>query len=123
MPILEVLDYLPIDLTDIMRAYNIEVPVTKKEKPIDYNMKLVQEKLVISVDLPGSTLDDVHVFTEDRYITVHALRDGTERKVSFRVNEEYDPDTTEVFLSNGVLKIGCDKRTTPNRREVKILQG
>jgi len=117
----------PLDTAEMLKFYNHDLPmlssVPKKEKSIDYRMKLVQDKLVISLDLPGCSLEDVQVFTEDRYITIHAIRDGTQREVSFRVNDGYDLSLVEAHMNNGALRIGCPKRTELYKKTITVQQG
>lgn len=85
------------------------------------NMALKEDKLVLTYDLPGATKEHITVDTEDSIVIVKGI--GGRYKTftnTVRINPDYNMQTTEATLRDGVLTITIDYGKKTNRTNVTI---
>ncbi len=92
------------------------------QQTLDYRAKLHEDKLLLTVDVPGVKPDDLSVEHLDGYLTIKAKREETEQLLSLRIiNEDYELDELTARADLGVLYLEIPKRPKKVPRKVQIL--
>src|SRR5690606_26530146 len=75
-----------------------------------YSSEVKGEKLVLTCDLPGVKLSDLHVTHESGgVILIEATRKGHTSKGRFTISSNYDVTNPKAILSDGVLELTFSK--------------
>ncbi len=103
-----------------------------------FDLVETEAHLMLRADLPGLTLDDVHVTVEDGVLTVagerrtapgegatalRAERTGGAFSRSLRLPRDVDPEGIEAALEVGVLEIRIAKPAAPRPVQIPISVG
>lgn len=70
-----------------------------------YRVNTTGSGLEISIDLPGVKKADLKVQATGRSIEVSGMLRGKEFKQTYKVSRDYDPDSIDAALEDGVLTI------------------
>lgn len=85
-----------------------------------YNVDSDESGLTLTVDLPGVKKDDLKIEALDKTITVKSKRGDEESTTSYRISKDYDIDSADAKLENGVLSLRFNKAKTSNSRVIQI---
>lgn len=78
------------------------------------------DDLVVSCDVPGIKLEDIRLEIEGNQLRVDAARKGIETKRVTTIPKEYDTETVEATLENGVLSIRLKKMASAKAKTISI---
>lgn len=78
--------------------------------------------LELSLDLPGVKSKDLNIQITDRLVTISGKSRGDEFKHSYRLSKEYEPESADAKLEDGVLLLTFSKvkGSAPKTIEVKV---
>ncbi len=92
------------------------------EEPL-YDVKLTKDGVIVTVDLPGATREDLRISASEDAILVEATSHVGGREVRYRrlitMPMPIDPERVTAKLSSGVLQIVAPLKETGFRR-VKV---
>lgn len=116
----------PRNLIDIFKVFDDSLynnnSVKSPSTSSAYRVNTTEDELEISIDVPGLKAKDLSVQTLGREIKVNGKIRGEEFKYSYRLSRDYDPDTVDATLEDGVLtlKFRKLKQVLSKTVEVKI---
>ena len=86
-------------------------------------IKTLEDKLQLSYDVPGVTLDNLEILSEDRLLTVKATRKDFDETVTYHysLSSKYDGSLATASLQNGVLVLDVPQREESKSRKIKII--
>jgi HSP20 family molecular chaperone IbpA len=87
---------------------------------INQTVEVIDDKLIWSIDMPGVKVDDVDVRAVERTVTIGAKRDKRSYNVTYNVPREYDVDSIDVSLCDGVLVAKFAKLAELEPRKIKV---
>ena len=90
------------------------------QKKESYKIETDNQRLVLSIDLPGVKKEDVNITYVDKTLSVNATTKGREYSQTFQILPEYDMQTIAAMQENGVLSIKIDKVKQQKVCTVKI---
>lgn len=111
-----------LNVFDDCEHYNVNLrydPFTWKTittYPINVEDVKQQEKdgkLIITIDAPGVKRPDVSVTTTKQRLDVSTIRDGKVKTYKYDIRSDYDLNTTDCKLVDGVLTITIAKKEKP----------
>lgn len=79
------------------------------QKYIAFNSKINEDTLSCSFELPGYGLEDINVDVEPGYITISSDKENKTFKQSFYISKEFDPETANATMKNGILTLEYKK--------------
>lgn len=85
-----------------------------------YDVASDESGLTLTVDLPGVKKDDLKIEALDRTVTIKSKRGDEESTASYRISKDYDIDSADATLENGVLSLRFSKAKTSNSRVIQI---
>lgn len=87
-----------------------------------YRVEADDDGLNLSIDLPGVKAADLSVQATGREVKVSGKVRGQEFTHYYRVSKEYDPETIDANLEDGVLTLRFNKAAShlPKKVEVKV---
>lgn len=93
-----------------------------KSSSSSYRVDSTDDGLELSLDLPGVKGKDLNVQVTDRLITVNGKLRGEDFKHSYRISKDYDPETIDATMEDGVLSLKFAKtpRASPKVIDVKV---
>jgi len=113
-----------LDPFDLLRSYPARPLVDLREpRVIDIRRSATNDELTLSVDLPGTKKEDVDVtFEPNGYIRVSAKRSDLKQESTYRcsLGLEWDRDTGEATLEDGVLSLRFKKREEAKPRKLLL---
>ncbi len=77
-------------------------------------------KLACSIDLPGTSPDDVKVTFAEGAITIAGRRGEKEFSYRMTVHNSYDLETTKARMKDGVLTLSVDQIVKPEPKRIRI---
>ena len=87
----------------------------------DPTAELKDNRLYLSWDLPGASKDHIELDTENNIIVVKGIKGRYLGKYSkIRIKTDYNLQTAEASLQDGVLKIAISQGTNANKTKIPI---
>lgn len=88
-----------------------------------YRTEKTEVGVNLSIDLPGVKGSDLDVTVEGRTLRVKGIQRGRQISYSYLISKEYDPNTIDASLQDGVLTLGFTKspELEPKKVTVKVL--
>jgi HSP20 family molecular chaperone IbpA len=74
----------------------------------------------ISVDLPGVKSKDVSLTVTGRIVKISGKLRNEEFERTYRLSRDYDPDSADASLEDGVLTIKFRKSSTSETKSIEI---
>jgi len=107
---------------DLFDAFFYGLPKTRTRGSIlnDYRVESTAEGLELSVDLPGVKLKDLTVQVSGRQVNITGKARGEDVKHVYRISKDFDPDTAEAVLEDGVLTLRFKKSKEQEARTLEI---
>lgn len=89
-----------------------------------FRTKQVDNKFIVSIDLPGIELKDINLSLDGNNLSIKATRKDPVETISksLFILGEWDTSSAQASLDNGVLFVSFDKNKE-NKKEIKIKQG
>lgn len=87
----------------------------------DYRIEKNDDKLLISVDMPGVKSDDLQVSEEDNYINIQYTLRGEKYTKKYSISKLYDISTAKAKLENGVLEVSIEKAKEEKKKNIEVL--
>ena len=100
--------------------YGMSIPRTKSHFSSDARVETTESGLSLTVDLPGVKHKDLSVEVVGRDVKVSATVRGEELKYSYRISRDYEPDTLDALLEDGVLTLSFKRARTTDTRRVEV---
>ena len=85
-----------------------------------YRVDVIEDVLHLSVDLPGLKSKDLGVQITGREIKVSGKIRDEEFKYSYRLSKDYDPETCDAGLEDGVLTLKFSKIKSAETRTIDV---
>jgi len=85
-----------------------------------YRVDTTDTGLTLSIDLPGVKSKDVSVQVTGRVVTVSGKLRGQDFKMSYSISRDYDADTADATLEDGVLAVTFDKTSKVNSKTIQV---
>lgn len=85
-----------------------------------YRTEIVDDRLVLSVDVPGVKSTDLSVQVTGREVKVSGKLRGADFKHEYRLSKVYDPETIDASLEDGVLALRFSKAKDSQTRSVEV---
>lgn len=79
-----------------------------------------QDRVVITADVPGVDPSDLDVTFEAGVLHISGQRDGRDYRYAIHFGEQYNADTIDAQLVNGVLTIAAEKRPEAKPRKIPL---
>lgn len=80
-----------------------------------------KDTLVLSWDLPGAKREEIEMKTENNLLIVRGLGGRYQNQTSqVRVNKEYDLQTCNATLKDGILTVAISKGKHANSNKIEI---
>jgi HSP20 family protein len=86
----------------------------------DYRVETKEEGLTLSIDLPGVKSKDLTVQATGREVKIEGKVRGEDFKYTYRVSKDYDPETVDATLEDGVLTLLFKKTRNNNTKTIDI---
>lgn len=88
-----------------------------------YRTEKTETGVNLSIDLPGVKGSDLDVTVEGRTLRVKGIQRGRQISYSYLISKEYDPNTIDASLQDGVLTLSFAKspELEPKKVTVKVL--
>lgn len=100
--------------------YGMSIPRTKSHFSSDARVETTESGLSLTVDVPGVKQKDLTVELSGRDVKVSGTARGEEFKYSYRISRDYDPDTLDALLEDGVLTLSFKRARTSDTRRVEV---
>lgn len=113
-PYYNLFDYDPFKLVDDI-FYG-----TRNRSSSNYRVETTQENLVLSIDLPGVKSKDLDVKATGKTITVSGKIRGEDFKHVYRVSKDYDAESVDASLEDGVLTLSFDKIEATQTKSISV---
>ena len=96
---------------DLFDAFFYGLPPVKTRSSVlnDYRVDSNSDGLQLSVDLPGVKSKDLSVQVTGRDVSITGKARGEDIKHTYRISKDYDPDTVDAVLEDGVLTLTFKK--------------
>lgn len=91
-----------------------------KSSSSSYRVDSTDDGLELSLDLPGVKGKDLNVQVTDRLITVSGKLRGEDFKHSYRISKDYDPETIDAAMEDGVLTLSFNKSKDSVTRSIEV---
>jgi HSP20 family protein len=85
-----------------------------------HTVRADDEKMEISVDLPGVKLSDLDVSIQGNEVTVQAKRGDRLQAYSWLVRQDYDSANPKAHLEDGVLTLTFAKKPEAKSRKIEV---
>lgn len=85
-----------------------------------YRIETSEKGLNLSIDLPGVKSNDLSVKMTGRELTVSGKVRDNEFKYSYRISKEYNPDSIDASLEDGVLTLTFNKNEEEKTKTVNV---
>ena len=111
------------DIFDTFRILDdLYSPLSSKTRSMSsvYRVETKDDKLTLSIDLPGVKLKDHTVQTTGRDLKVSGKLRGEDFKYHYTLSKEYNPESVAATLEDGVLTLSFDKITSASTRTVQV---
>ena len=83
--------------------------------------EIKDNKLYLELDMPGATKEDIVLETDNDLIIVKGVGGRYDKFQSkIRINREYNIESIEAVLKDGVLKVAISKGTNEKRNRIQI---
>lgn len=107
---------------DLFDAFFYGLPTTRTRSSIlnDYRVESTAEGLELSVDLPGVKSKDLTVQVTGRQVSITGKARGEDVKHTYRISKDFDPDTAEAVLEDGVLTLFFKKSKGQEARTLQV---
>jgi HSP20 family molecular chaperone IbpA len=102
--------YDPFTWTSTYKTYPVDLPLLTYD---DVTQQEKDGKLVMSIDIPGVKRSDVNVTTNKQKLDISATRDGKAKSYKYDIRSDYDLNTVDCALADGVLTITIAKKAKP----------
>lgn len=116
--------FFPFDVDDFFDDLVRPLSRTRVVRPNDLLVRSAStdSELTLSVDLPGVKKENVEITFEPRAIRIVAKRSdlGSESKHSSSLSEEWDRDSAEATLADGVLVVRVKKLERSGSRKLIV---
>jgi len=77
----------------------------RRGKTATYEVNVVDDNLVLSVDLPGAKAADLKLEAEGHNVRISGKQKGVDFKYDYSLSKIYDPTTAAAKLEDGVLTL------------------
>lgn len=109
------------DLFDPIRIFDdVYTSKWRAASTAPYRVDVVDEVLNLSVDLPGLKSKDLNVQITGREIKVSGKIREEEFKYTYKLSKDYDPETVDAKLEDGVLTLKFAKTKTAASRTIDV---
>jgi len=85
-----------------------------------YRVNTTENELDLSIDVPGLKAKDLSVQTFGRDIKISGKIRGENFKYSYQLSKDFDPDTVDASLEDGVLTLKFHKLKQPPSKVVEV---
>ena len=91
-----------------------------KSKSSAYRVETDDRELTLSIDLPGVKSSDLQVTAQGREIKVSGKLRGQDFKHTYKVSKDYDTETIDALLEDGVLTLRFKKASDATLKTISI---
>jgi len=91
-----------------------------KSKASAYRVEADDNELTLSVDLPGVKLSDLQVTAQGREVRVSGKLRGQDFKHTYKVSKDYDTETIDALLEDGVLVLKFKKSSFTGEKKIEV---
>lgn len=92
----------------------------RSQKASGYRVETTDDGLTLSIDLPGVKSKDVTVQSVGRELKVCGKVRGEEFKHYYKLSKDYDADTAEALMEDGVLTLTFRKAKDTETRTIEV---
>lgn len=101
------------NLIDIFKVFDNSLHGTNSVKYTTtssaYRVNTTENELELSIDVPGLKAKDLSVQTLGKEVKIGGKIRGEEFKYSYQLSKDFDPDTVDATLEDGVLTLKFQK--------------
>jgi HSP20 family protein len=111
------------DLFDTFRLFDDYYGTASRSKKWTssaYRTEATDSGLSLSIDLPGVKSTDLSVQVTGRDVKVTGKLRGEDFKHTYRLSREYDADTADASLEDGVLTLSFKKTAAASVKNIEI---
>lgn len=112
------------DSFDVFRPLSVRPLVDLRDSHgVGVRRSVTNDELTLSVDLPGTKKEDVDVmFESNGYVRISAKRSDLQEESTYRysLGSEWDRDSGEATLEDGVLSLRFKKREEAKPRKLLL---
>jgi HSP20 family protein len=101
---------------ELVNQTNVRHPI------VDTNLNKKENVLIVTVETPGITKQDLKVELEDGLIIIHAEKGGKKYHIEVPINSELEPDSAKASYINGILELKINLKKAPKSsvKEVRV---
>ena len=85
-----------------------------------YRVETKDDRLTLSIDLPGVKSKDLTVQTTGRELKVSGKLRGEDFKYHYTLSKDYNPEAASACLEDGVLTLTFEKVTSTVTRTIEV---
>lgn len=85
-----------------------------------YRVNTTEDGMTLSLDIPGVKSKDLSVQVTGRDVKVTGKLRGDEFKQLYRISKDYDPDTVDAQLEDGVLTLSFKKISSAVTKNIEV---
>jgi HSP20 family protein len=85
-----------------------------------YRSENRDNKLIVSVDLPGVKQKDIDIQMTGQNLSISGTLRGEKFKYSYLISREYNPETIDAILEDGVLELSFEKFASESPKKIEI---
>jgi len=85
-----------------------------------YRIETKDNKIIVSLDLPGVKQKDIDIQMSGQSLLVTGTLRGEKFKYTYLLSREYNPDTIDALLEDGVLELSFEKYASESPKKIQI---
>jgi HSP20 family molecular chaperone IbpA len=105
--------------TDLFQVSKSVMPLSAVSQR-SHTVTADDEKMEISVDIPGVKLANLDVSAQGNEVTVIATRGGRRQSYSWLVRQDYDSANPKAHLEDGILTLTFPKKPEAKSRKIEV---